>query len=149
MAGVNKVILIGNLGKDPETVTFVQDKRAEVPVSTIKKTSFPLATTEVRRNRDGEKIEQTDWHNVVCWKSLADSAEKKLRKGSHVYIEGRLQSRSWEDREGKRHYITEVVAESFIVLSNRNRNEERTPETTDPYASILNEDVEPLQDLPF
>ena len=101
-----------------------------------------------RKNKDGERIEQTDWHTVVCWRGLADIAEKLLRKGTQVYIEGKLQNRSWEDRDGNKHYATEVVAENFTVLGNRARNDEQQP-TTDPYANILNADTEPIDGLPF
>ena len=92
MVGVNKVILIGNLGKNPDVVTFPQDTRRDDGI-VVKKASFPLATTEFHKNRDGEKIEQTEWHNVVCWRSLAEIAEKILRKGTQIYVEGRSRSR--------------------------------------------------------
>lgn len=148
MVGVNKVILIGNLGKNPDVVTFPQDPRRE-DGNVVKKASFPLATTEFHKNRDGEKIEQTEWHNVVCWRSLAEIAEKILRKGSQLYVEGKLQTRSWEDKEGNRRYITEVVADNFTVLANRAPRQEESNAQSDPLSSILNEDTEPLSDLPF
>lgn len=149
MVGVNKVILIGNLGKNPEIITFPKDGRNDDPTANVvRKATFPLATTEVRKNRDGERIEQTDWHTVVCWRGLADIAEKLLRKGTQIYVEGKLQSRTWEDREGNKHYATEVVAENFTVLGNRARNEESQP-TNDPYAKILTSETEPIGDLPF
>ncbi|MCQ2298022.1 MAG: single-stranded DNA-binding protein [Bacteroidales bacterium] len=148
MVGVNKVILIGNLGKNPDVVTFPQDPRRE-DGNVVKKASFPLATTEFHKNRDGEKIEQTEWHNVVCWRSLAEIAEKILRKGSQLYVEGKLQTRSWEDKEGNRRYITEVVADNFTVLANRAPKAEEQNPQGDPLSSILNEDTEPLTDLPF
>ena len=119
MIGVNKVILIGNVGKNPDVVSFPSDGAAPV-----KKASFPLATTESRRNRDNEKVEITEWHNIVCWRGLADVAERILHKGMQVYIEGKLQSRSWEDREGNKRHVTEVVAESLLLLSSRQRHEE-------------------------
>lgn len=147
MVGVNKVILIGNLGKNPDVVAFQQDRHDSVP-GVVKKASFPLATTEYRRNREGERIEQTEWHNVVCWRTLAEIAEKILRKGTQVYIEGKLQTRSWEDKEGNKRYITEVVADNFTVLANKNRPEEQVEEE-DPLSTILNHDTEPLADLPF
>ena len=84
MIGVNKVILIGNLGKNPDVVAFPQDRNDEAS-NLVKKASFPLATTEYRRNRDGERIEQTEWHNVVCWRTLAEIAEKILRKGTQIF----------------------------------------------------------------
>lgn len=148
MVGVNKVILIGNLGKNPDVVAFPQDRRDEVS-NVVKKASFPLATTEYRRNRDGEKVEQTEWHNVVCWRTLAEIAEKILRKGTQIYVEGKLQTRSWEDKEGNKRYITEVVADNFTVLANKNRPEEQNEREHDPLASILNDETEVLGDLPF
>ncbi|MCF0211459.1 MAG: single-stranded DNA-binding protein [Bacteroidales bacterium] len=154
MIGVNKVILIGNIGKDPEIVTFPQEiRRDDGSIGYVKKASFSLATTEVRKNKDGERIEQTEWHNVVCWRGLADIAERKLHKGTQVYIEGKLQSRSWEDREGQKHYITEVVAENFLVLGPKPRTE--APATAnseapaDPYSTLINEGTEPFGGLPF
>lgn len=148
MVGVNKVILIGNLGKNPDVVAFPQDRRDETS-NAVKKASFPLATTEYRRTRDGEKVEQTEWHNVVCWRTLAEIAEKILRKGTQIYVEGKLQTRSWEDREGNKRYITEVVADNFTVLANKNRPEEQNDKDHDPLAAILNDETEPLGDLPF
>ncbi|MBR1784226.1 MAG: single-stranded DNA-binding protein [Bacteroidales bacterium] len=140
MIGVNKVILVGNVGKNPDVVTFPSE--GALPV---KKASFPLATTEARRLRDGEREEVTEWHNVVCWRGLADVAERILTKGAQVYIEGRLQSRTWEDKEGNKRHVTEVVADSLLLLSKR-QNEERR---TNPLMDILNADTEPLGDLPF
>lgn len=146
MIGVNKVILIGNLGKDPDVVSFPQDHTAEGVV--VKKASFPLATTENRRNRDGERVEQTEWHNVVCWRTLAEIAEKILRKGTSIYVEGRLQTRSWEDKDGMKHRVTEVVADNFIILSKRSDNPLNNVQR-DPLATILNDETEPMGDLPF
>ena len=148
MIGVNKVILIGNLGKNPDVVAFPQDRNDETS-NMVKKASFPLATTEYRRNKDGERIEQTEWHNVVCWRSLAEIAEKILRKGTQLYVEGKLQTRSWEDKDGNKRYITEVVADNFTVIANRNRQDENASHEPDPLSSILNNDTEPIGDLPF
>lgn len=148
MVGVNKVILIGNLGKNPDVVAFPQDRNNE-SASVVKKASFPLATTEYRKTKDGERVEQTEWHNVVCWRALAEIAEKILRKGTQVYVEGKLQTRSWEDREGNKRYITEVVADNFTVLANRNRPDDNADREQDPLSSILSNDTEPLGDLPF
>lgn len=150
MVGVNKVILIGNLGKNPDVVALPQDSRRDDGVNVVKKASFSLATTEFHKNRDGEKIEQTEWHNVVCWRQLAEIAEKILRKGTQVYVEGKLQTRSWEDKEGNKRHITEVVAENFTVLANRNRPDDMRQNTErDPLETILTDDIEPLGDLPF
>ncbi|MBR1851443.1 MAG: single-stranded DNA-binding protein [Bacteroidales bacterium] len=150
MTGVNKVILIGNLGKDPDVVCFPQDARSSDSQMVVKKASFPLATTEYRRNRDGERIEHTEWHTVVCWRNLADIAERLLHKSTQIYVEGKLQTRSWEDREGNKRYMTEVVAENFTILGHRQRPEEQLQAADDdPLAAILNDDTEPLGDLPF
>ncbi len=149
MVGVNKVILIGNLGKDPEIISFPKDgHRDDNMAAVVRKATFPLATTEIRRNKDGEKVEQTDWHTVVCWRGLADITEKLLHKGMQIFVEGKLQNRKWEDRDGNKHYATEVVAENFTVLGNRNHNDDQ-PAAVDPYANIQNDDTEPMGDLPF
>jgi single-strand DNA-binding protein len=109
MSGVNKVILIGHLGKDPEARTL------EGGVSVV---SFPLATSETF-NKEGRKVEQTEWHNIVMWRGLADVAAKYLQKGKLVYIEGKLRTRAFEDKEGIKKYTTEVVAENFTLLGRK------------------------------
>ncbi|MEO8794051.1 MAG: single-stranded DNA-binding protein [Daejeonella sp.] len=109
MSGINKVILVGHLGKDPE----VRHLDGGVSVA-----SFPLATSETY-NKDGRKIEQTEWHNIVMWRGLADVASKYLQKGKLVYIEGKLRTRSFEDKEGHKKYTTEVVAENFTMLGRK------------------------------
>ena len=111
MASVNKVILVGNLGKDPE-VRYVSDN---VPVA-----NFSLATSETYKDRTtGERRENTEWHNIVLWRGLAEVAEKYLKKGAKVYIEGKLRTRSYEDKEGVTKYTTEIVADNMIMLSGR------------------------------
>ena len=109
MSGINKVILVGHLGKDPEARTL------EGGVSVV---SFPLATSETF-NKDGRKVEQTEWHNIVMWRGLADVAAKYLQKGKLVYIEGKLRTRSFEDKEGIKKYTTEIVAENFTLLGRK------------------------------
>ena len=109
MSGINKVILVGHLGKDPEA------RHLEGGVSVV---SFPLATSETF-NKDGRKVEQTEWHNIVMWRGLADVAAKYLQKGKLVYIEGKLRTRSFEDKEGVKKYTTEVVAENFTLLGRK------------------------------
>ncbi len=143
MIGVNKVILVGNVGRIPDVVTFPSEGAAPV-----KKASFPLATTEYRRNRDNERVEITEWHNVVCWRGLADIAERILHKGAQIYIEGRLQSRTWEDKEGNKRHVTEVVADNLLLLSGRQRSDE-VQQVNNPLMDIINADTEPLGDLPF
>ncbi len=109
MSGINKVILVGHLGKDPEI------RQLEGGVSVA---SFPLATSETF-NKDGKKVEQTEWHNIVLWRSLAEVAAKFLQKGKLVYIEGKLRTRSFEDKDGIKKYTTEVVAENFTLLGRK------------------------------
>ncbi len=109
MSGINKVILIGHLGKDPELRSL--DGGVSV-------TSFPLATSETF-NKDGQKVEQTEWHNIVMWRGLADLAAKFLQKGKLVYIEGKLRTRSFEDKGGIKKYTTEVVADNFTMLGRK------------------------------
>jgi len=116
MSGINKVILVGHLGKDPE----VRHLDGGVTVA-----SFPLATSETY-NKDGRKIEQTEWHNIVMWRGLADIASKYLQKGKLVYIEGKLRTRSFEDKEGHKKYTTEVVAENFTMLGRKSDFEGNT-----------------------
>lgn len=104
---VNKVILVGNLGKDPE----VRHLEGGVAVA-----SFTLATSEKYTNKSGERVSQTEWHNVVLWRGLADIAEKYLRKGSQVYIEGKIRTRSWDDQAGVKKYTTEIIADNMTML---------------------------------
>jgi single-strand DNA-binding protein len=110
MRGVNRVMLIGNLGKDPD----VQYLEGNIAVA-----KFPLATTETYKDRAGKLISQTEWHTVVLWRGLAELAQKYLHKGSLIYVEGRLRTRSWEDKEGNRKFATEVVGDNLIMLDKR------------------------------
>lgn len=103
-------MLIGNLGKDPE----VQLLEGNIAVA-----KFPLATTETFKDRSGKLVSQTEWHTVVLWRGLADLAQKFLHKSSLVYIEGRLRTRNWEDKDGVKKYITEVVGENLIMLDKK------------------------------
>ena len=108
---LNKVMLIGNVGKDPE-VRYLENNPA--PQGTNPKVAqFTLATTERFRDRNGEVRENTEWHNIVAWRGLADLAEKYIRKGSQLYIEGRIRTRSWNDQAGAKQYRTEIVATPF------------------------------------
>ena len=110
MRGVNRVMLIGNLGKDPD----VQFLEGNIAVA-----KFPLATTETFKDRSGKLISQTEWHTVVLWRGLAELAQKYLHKSSLVYIEGRLRTRSWDDKDGNRKFATEVVGDNLIMLDKR------------------------------
>jgi single-strand DNA-binding protein len=145
MAGVNRVILIGNLGKDPE----VRNLEGGAKVA-----NFPLATTESYKNRNGERTEHTEWHNIVLWRGLADVSERFLKKGNSVYIEGKLRTRSWEDQQGNKRYITEVIADNMTMLGGR-RDEsseaavesKEEEEVSPPDPTEVSDDVS--DDLPF
>lgn len=114
MAGVNKVILVGNLGKDPE-VRYLEGGAAVA--------NFSLATTETYKDRTGRRVEQTEWHNIVVWRGLAEIAEKYLKKGMQVYIEGKLRTRSWDDKDGNKRYTTEIVADNMTMLGGRREDD--------------------------
>lgn len=147
MAGVNKVILIGNLGKDPEIRTMESGRKVA---------NFPLATTEVYKDRSGERVETTEWHNIVLWGPSAEVAEKYLRKGMQVFIEGKLRTRSYEDKEGAKKYITEVQGQTLTMLggkqqgnegSNGGWRDERSVEKSESVgAGIMSDETD---DLPF
>lgn len=107
MAGVNKVTLIGNLGKDPE-VRHLENGNAVA--------NFSLATSEVYKNKQGEKVTATEWHNIVLWTPLAELAEKFLKKGRQVYIEGKITNRTYQDKENVTRYVTEIVGREMTFL---------------------------------
>ncbi len=110
MIGLNKVILVGNLGKDPE----VRHLEGGTAIA-----NFSLATTETYKDKAGQRIEQTEWHNIVVWRGMAEVAEKYLKKGMTLYVEGKLRTRSWDDKEGHKRYITEIVGDTFTILSKK------------------------------
>ena len=110
MRGLNKVMLIGNVGRDPE----MQILEGNIGVA-----KFPLATTETFKDKNGNLVSQTEWHTVVLWRGLADLAQKYLHKGSLVYIEGRLRTRNWEDKDKNKKFITEVVGDNLVMLDKR------------------------------
>lgn len=143
MRGVNRVMLIGNLGKDPE----LQQLEGNIAVA-----KFPLATTETFKDRTGKLVSQTEWHTVVLWRGLAELAQKYLHKGSLVYIEGRLKTRSWEDKEGVKKFMTEVIGDNLIMLDKRADGTPK-PESSDHPAPNYPDDLppigEPSGDLPF
>ncbi len=135
MAGVNKVILVGNLGKDPE----VRHLEGGAAVA-----NFTLATTEVYKDKTGARQEQTEWHNIVVWRGLAEIAEKYLKKGTTIYVEGKLRTRSWDDKEGHKRYTTEIVGDTFTILSKKeNTNSSGTANDS------LSSDPKTEDDLPF
>ena len=132
MTGVNKVILVGNLGKDPE-VKYL-DKGVVVA-------NFSLATTEKYRNKEGERVNQTEWHNIVLWRGLAEVAEKWLKKGSSVYIEGKIKTRKWEDKDGNTRYNTEILADNMTMLGSKPTSESVAPTTSEQPADDTDDDL--------
>ncbi len=118
MRGVNRVMLIGNLGKDPD----MQFLEGNIAVA-----KFSLATNETFKDRTGKQVAQTEWHSIVLWRGLAELAQKYLHKGSAVYIEGRLKTRSWEDKEGNKKFTTEIIGDNLIMLDKRNEGVSETP----------------------
>ena len=122
MAGVNKVILIGNLGKDPE----VRHLDTGVAVANI-----TLATTESYKNKEGERVNQTEWHDIVLWRGLAEIAEKYLTKGARIYIEGKIRTRKWEDKEGNNRYRTEIMADNMTMLGGKPPSSEESNSSTE------------------
>lgn len=107
---INKVILVGNVGKDPVIRYF--DKG-------VAKATFPLATSDTYKNQQGETITSTEWHNIVLWRSLAEVAEKTVKKGSQVYIVGKIKTRSYVDKDGNNKYITEILADALLLLEKK------------------------------
>jgi|TARA_B100000767_G_scaffold53593_1_gene49241 single-strand DNA-binding protein len=126
LSGVNKVILVGNLGKDPE-VRYLDSGVAVANIS--------LATTENYKNKNGDRVSQTEWHDVVLWRGLAEVAEKYLEKGSSVYIEGKIRTSKWVDKENITRYKTEIMADKMNMLSKSNNG--------------IDESDNSLNDLPF
>ena len=106
----NRVQLIGNLGTDPEIMVFDSGK---------KKVKLALATSDSYKNSDGDKVEQTQWHNIIGWGKAADVAEKYLKKGSEVAIDGKIQYRSYEDKNGEKRYITEIMINELLMLGKK------------------------------
>lgn len=139
MAGINKVILVGHLGRDPEVMTFDNG---------TKKATFSMATTESYRDKDGNWQEQTEWHNIVLWRYLA---EKNLIKGDQIYLEGRLRSRSYDDANGVKKYITEIQGDKVLKLSSSG-NTHASNQAASPSSNViqsLESEMGGGDDLPF
>jgi len=146
MAGVNKVILVGNLGADPEVRSLE---------SGAKVANFRIATSERYKDKNGNQVENTEWHSIVVWRGLADITERYLKKGSQVYVEGKLKTRSWDDQNGNKRYATEVVADTMTMLGGKTESgssggsapKPSTPnQVNEPPAASL-DDID--DDLPF
>ena len=144
MAGsINKVILIGRLGKDPE-MRFTPSGKAV--------TNFTLATNEVWTDQNGEKQERTEWHRVVTWGRLAENCAKLLSKGKQVYVEGRIQTRQWDDKDGNKRYTTEIVANTMQLLSPLDSQGARMQDMSEDPGYGVAESVPPspeFYDIPF
>ena len=136
---VNKVILVGNLGQDPEL---------KYTPSGAAVTNFTLATNEVWKDNEGNSQERTEWHRIVLWRKQAEFAGEWLKKGRKIYVEGRLQTRSWEDKEGTKRYTTEVVGDNFITLDSRSDGE-RPAAAAEKGSAPPAADVQEEDDLPF
>ena len=113
---LNKAMLIGNVGRDPE-VRYLDGNSGQAKVAT-----FTLATTERYRDRNGETRENTEWHNIVAWRNTADVVERFVKKGTQVYIEGRIRTRSWDDQSGNKRYTTEIIADTLQLLGKKSDN---------------------------
>ncbi len=149
MRGLNKVMLIGNVGREPE----VQMLDGNISVA-----KFPLATTETYKDKNGNLMSQTEWHTVVLWRGLAELAQKYLHKGSLVYIEGRLRSRNWEDKDKNKKFATEIVGDNLVMLDKKKDNiDSNSVETNHNHNNFANLNIEigpntlnlPKEDLPF
>ena len=140
MAGVNKVILVGNLGKDPEV------RHLEGGVSVA---HFTLATNEYYKDKQGTRVERTEWHNISAWRGLAEMADKFLKKGQQVYIEGKLRTRQYQDKDQQTRYITEIIADEISMLGARPGGSAGAPAAgvAEPAVSFRQEPE--LDQLPF
>lgn len=150
---INKVILVGNVGKDPEVRFFDNN---------VSKASFPFATSEKYKNKNGETVTNTEWHNIVAWRGLAQTIEKYVKKGTLLYIEGKITYRSFDGNDGQKKYFTEILADSIKILSkmddsNRpasaqntgNNSEPARPTETNSDGDIESSQPLPEDDLPF
>lgn len=144
---VNKVILVGNVGKDPE-IRHLENN--------LVLARFSLATSETYKNKNGEMVSNTEWHNIVAWRQLAELAERFIKKGRQLYVEGKITTRQWDDKEGNKRYTTEIVADNIRLLGKREDIEQNNDSNVRPSRAVtpepMSEDVdipnEP-DDLPF
>jgi single-strand DNA-binding protein len=145
MAGVNKVILVGNLGKDPE-VRHLESGNSVA--------HFTLATNEYYKDKQGNRVERTEWHNISAWRGLAELAEKYLKKGTQVYIEGKLRTRQYQDKDQQTRYITEIIADEISLLggrpgANNGSTGSNTSSANGPDESVSLRQEPELDKLPF
>jgi single-strand DNA-binding protein len=139
---INKAILVGRLGKDPE-IRYTPDGTMV--------TSFSVATDEVWKDKSGEKVQKTEWHRIVTYRKLAEICGKYLVKGKLVFIEGKIQTRSWDDKEGKKHYSTEIIANNMQMLDSKGAGSGRSDETPayDAAPQFPDGETMPADDVPF
>lgn len=142
MAGLNRVTLIGHLGKDPE-LNYLEGN--------ITVAKFSLATTESYKDKAGNRIDNTEWHNIVLWRGQADNAGKYLKKGSLIFLEGRIKSRSWTDKENVKRYATDIVGERFMMLDRKEGGSvsHAAPNSEMASAPVTTPDEAGGDDLPF
>jgi single-strand DNA-binding protein len=133
MRGVNRVVLIGNLGREPD----LQYLEGNIAVA-----KFPLATTETYKDKNGTLVSQTEWHTIVLWRGLAELAQKYLHKGSLVFIEGRIRTRNWEDKDKNRRFSTEIVGDNLVMLDKRK-------DSTDGHGAETPAAETPIPDMNF
>ncbi|MFA8300464.1 MAG: single-stranded DNA-binding protein [Hyphomicrobiales bacterium] len=133
---VNKVILIGRLGVDPEIKSFE---------SGAKVATFRMATTEFYKNKEGQRVEHTEWHSIVMWRNLADICEKYVRKGDQLYVEGRIRTRQWEDKDGNKRYTTEIEGLNMNMLGGKKDSNENPSQAP---AAPINDKPEKTNDSP-
>ena len=120
---INKAIIVGRCGKDPEVINLESG-------TTIAK--FTVATNETYKNKQGEKVENTEWHQIILWRGLAEVAEKYVKKGDLLYIEGKIRTRSWDDKDGKKHYTTEIVGDTMQMLGGKREGSSQREEVPPP-----------------
>jgi len=146
MAGVNRVILLGNLGKDPEVRSLENGTKVA---------SFTIATSESYKDKNGERQTITEWHNLVLWRGLADIADKYLKKGNQIYVEGKLRTRSWTDKEDNKRYTTEIVVDNLTMLGGKRDNDSNFAPSTEKANKVAEPESNPFDtkdaadDLPF
>lgn len=149
---INKVILLGHVGKDPEVKHLDNDRVVA---------KFTLATSESYKSKTGEKVTNTEWHNIVCWRSLAEIAGRYVKKGTTLYVEGKIRSRSYDDKDGNKKYFTEIEADNFQMVGRRGDDNQQdggsyqssanngTPASSEPKGFDYNQGPEASDDLPF
>jgi len=128
---INKVILVGNVGKDPE-VRYLD--------SGVAVANFPFATSETYKNKQGEKVTNTEWHNIVMWRGLAEIVEKYVNKGSQLYIEGKIRTRSYDDRDGIKRYMTEIIGDNMQMLG-RKSDRSNIPPPSEENVPVAKSDI--------